>query len=141
MLFRASQVSFLGLVIIWLASLTGLSCSAHSHPNHHSHTHHRRVSPGELNNYKGTDFNLQAHIYEKMFMWEAYQIFVYVIFAVLVIFRVTYRLSWLTLQHFHTAKFRPPKDKSSYFLSETEEDPQEQVTDIWTQTAERRTSL
>ena len=68
-----SQFSILGLVLIRPASLTGLSSSAHSYPNHHSHTHHRRVSANELNNYKGTDFNLQAHIYGKIFMWEAYQ--------------------------------------------------------------------
>jgi hypothetical protein len=78
MLFRASQFSILGLVLVWLAALTGLSSSAHSHPNHHLHTQHRRVSADDLTNYKGTDFNLHAHVYERLFMWEAYQIFTYV---------------------------------------------------------------
>ncbi|OQE42152.1 hypothetical protein PENCOP_c004G04248 [Penicillium coprophilum] len=76
MLFRAPQFSILGLVLVWLAALTGLSSSAHSHPNHHHlHTHHRRVGANDLTNYESTDFNLHAHIYEKLFMWEAYQIF------------------------------------------------------------------
>ncbi|KXG45994.1 uncharacterized protein PGRI_048500 [Penicillium griseofulvum] len=75
MLFRVSQFSILGLVLVWLAALTGLSSSAHSHPNHNLHTHHRRVGADDLTNYKSTDFNLHAHIYEKLFLWEAYQIF------------------------------------------------------------------
>lgn len=80
MLFRVPQFHILGIVLVWLAALTGLSSSAHSHPNHHHlHTHHRRVGANDLTNYHGTDFNLHAHIYEKMFLWEAYQIFTYVI--------------------------------------------------------------
>ena len=81
MLLRAPQFSILGLVLAWLAALTGLSSSAQSHPHHHHHlhTHHRRVGASDLTNYKPTDFNLHAHIYEKLFMWEAYQIFTYVI--------------------------------------------------------------
>lgn len=68
------------LFILCLSLLVDQGHTVHFHPGHNSHHLSRRTDVDKLTNILANNLNEHAHAYEKLYLWEAYQILVYVLF-------------------------------------------------------------